>query len=613
MISNSRAKFTGLLAAFACGLAAAAPVLAQQDPASGPVQLFPIDPDVPDAGPTDDGSLRPQPTAPQTRIIETDSGTITVENLQAVDPNTTGLIGADGAGLGIDMWQGTDRARIRFLIENLPTRMTSPELRDLAHRLLTSAAELPNGSVAAGEDTASLLGLRITKLAQLGYPQDALALYESADIPAGSDPDLARVLVGASLLTGDVTRACTLVQAQETNLQDPYWQKHLVLCKMADNDMDAARFGATLLEDNGVDDPVFYALVSRIADGRNLSLPTVEQLTPLHMGLMWLAEVPLPASAVGTAGPAMLRAIASNPHTDIDTRLAAAEQASLLGAVDVDMLTELYKSVTFEAGELDRPISIATESYDSRSRALLYQAASIESAPETKALIVGQALKLARQNGYYALAVALHTPQVQAMAVRGDLSRFAGEATRLLFAIGRPKPAQAWLDHLRIQAARDPEALLEYQRLWALSRLAGDSHNAAREEADRTGWVEAVKLETQDESGRTAARQTYLAYRLMDVTGREPVSSNAWTTLAAATPAQITNKPNPAATTMMVRATQQGSRAEAVAWILLALGGMDSTLADPDVMVDTIYALRALGLSQDAQDYALEIALANNL
>lgn len=615
MTVSSRVKNTALLAVLAGGLAAAAPAWAQED-ATGPVPLFPTDPvdpaTTPGAASGSDGSRSGQPRLPETRVIETDSGTITVESLQAVDPNTTGLLSAEGS-LGIDMWQGTDRARIRVLLENLPTEIASPALRDLAYRLLTSSAELPRPRNAAANDKNALLALRITRLAQLGFPEDALSLYESADLPQDANPALTRTVVEASLLSGEVAKACDIVKAQKTGLQDPYWQKHLVLCELSSGNKDAARFGATLLEDKGIQDPLFFALVSKIADGLNLSLPEADDLTPLHMGLMWLAEEALPASAVDRAGPAMLRAIASNPHTGLETRLKAAEKAAKLGAVDGGMLAELYKSVSFEAADLQRPISIAMERYDARSRALLFQAASIESAPETKALIIGTSLKLARQNGLYPVAVALHKAQVQQMPVRGDLSQFAGEATRLLFAVGRPKPAEAWLDHLRIQSARDPEAQLEYQRLWALARLASDDFRANREEADRTGWIEAVKLETSDESGRVTSRKAYLAYRLLDVAGQEPASDRAWTDLAAMTPVQQAAKPNPAATTLMVRAAQKGARAEAIAWMLIALGPLDARQTDPDVMVDAIYTLRSLGMALDGRSLALETALTNDL
>lgn len=611
MTVSSRVKQGALLATLAGGLFTAQPALAQQqNSGSAPVPLFPTSPAVPDNAP--DAGQGVTPRLPQTRVIETDSGTITVERLQAVDPNTTGLLSADG-GLGVDMWQGTDRARIRLLLESLPTQVSSPALRDLAHRLLVTSAELPGAESKADGNPAFLLSLRIMRLAQLGFPEDALKLYDSANLPEGTNQDLTRTVVEASLLSGEVARACDIVRAQKAGLETAYWQKHLVLCELSAGNMDAARFGATLLEDQGTSDPLFFALVSKIADGRKLSLPEVDRLTPLHMGMMWLAEAPIPAQALDNADPAMLRAIASNPNTDIETRLMAAEKAALLGAVDADTLAELYKSVSFDNTELQRPISIATENYDARSRALLFQAASIESAPETKALIIGTSLQLARRNGFYPVAVELHKPQVQQMPVRGDLSQFAGEATRLLFAIGRPKPAEAWLDHLRIQAAHDPEAKLEYQRLWALTRLASDDYRANREEADRTGWVQAVQLESEDESNRDLARKAYLAYRLLDVAGQEPASDQAWADLADTTPVQQVNKPNPAATTLMVRAAQKGARAEAVAWMLVALGTADETATDPDALVDAIYTLRSLGLTLDGQKLALEVALTNDL
>ena len=612
-----------LTATFFClGLALQPLAVFAQDSDDAPLQLFPTQPAEPE---TDASAGAPSPAEGRQGLSPTDTS-ISIERLRGIDPDTIGLLDGGNGGLGIDMWQGTSQPDIRTVLAGLPTDLPSPALRDLARRLLLSTAELPvpaasdglapgiaaTADAEAGQAPESLIRIRVGKLMTMGFLEDALALLEAAEGSLEREPVLEKTVLEARLLLNDLGGACEIVRDQQDHLGEAYWQKRLVLCQLLDGNATAAQFGATLLQDTGNDDPLFFALVGRVAEGRDLPLPEEAEFNGLHLALMWLAKTPLPKHLLQSATPAQLRSIAENTHTALNIRLEAAESAARVGAIPTEMLAEIYKSVDFSSEELLRPISIAEESYNARGRALLYQAASIESVPETKALVIRKALELARANGVYPLSVDVHATQIMQLPVTGDLWDFSSEAARALYAIGRPKPAQAWVSHLDIQAQRDPEAASLKTRLWAISRLASDAYDFETDEIQRTAWAELTQQQVPDQSPFEALRRLEMTYSLIEALGRPPVPDTAWRDMLDLPRNRYATLPNPGLNRMVATAATEARRAETVAWVLWILGETGPALADSETLKQAVLALRAIGLERDAFMIGMEAALQND-
>ncbi|RED51245.1 hypothetical protein [Aestuariispira insulae] len=584
-----------------------------QDEDSGPLQLFPSQP-APSGTPENPANL---PAGAQEQFVTPSDVVISVERLGSIDPDTIGLLDGSNGGLGVDMWQGSQRADIHDLLAGLPTQLPSPALRGLARRLLLSTAELPlatdAGNEAATPEKARLIRTRAEKLIAMGFLEDAISLIDAAEGSIEREPAIDKLMIQARLLLGDFGGACNLIRTQESNLSEAYWQKRLVLCQLLDGNTTAAQFGATLLQDNGEQDPLFFALVARISEQRAVALPEFDRVNDLHLALLWLAKLPLPDTLLASADPATMRAIAENPHSDLNVRLLAAEQAARVGAIPADMLAEIYKSVEFSAEELRSPISIAEATYDARGRALLYQAASIESVPETKALVIQKDLELARRNGLYPLSVDVHATQITQLPVTGDLWEFSGEAARALYAIGRPKPADAWVSHLANQAQRDPAAQSLKDGLWAFSRLASDSYDSEMDEIQRSSWAKQTRARVPDQSPFEAMRRLELAYSLMDALGRVAVPPAAWRELLDLPRNRYVTLPNPGLVQLTTQAAQEGRRAETVAWTLWTLGEGGPAQADAETLKSVIAALGKVGLARAGYDLAMEAALQNDL
>ncbi|HBM13874.1 MAG TPA: hypothetical protein DD390_14355, partial [Rhodospirillaceae bacterium] len=103
------------------------------------VQLFPSlqggTQDQPDAQTSDQPSATPEPTAPSGMAVET---------LGAVDTEAVGALPDTAVALPPDLWTGLSRSSIAALINGLTGNGDYPVVRELAKRLLLSAAALPS-------------------------------------------------------------------------------------------------------------------------------------------------------------------------------------------------------------------------------------------------------------------------------------------------------------------------------------------------------------------------------------------------------------------------------------------------------------------------------------
>ncbi|MEX2296652.1 MAG: hypothetical protein WD715_04520, partial [Dongiaceae bacterium] len=176
-----------------------------------PVSTAPLDPTVPEGERAPEG--------------------ITVNTLDDTPSDYGGTLEPSDGGFGYEMWQGTDRAVVEQLLPQMPIRPLSPAMRDLARRLLLSAAAPPPGRA-----NADLMAIRAERLRRLGNAADIaafLALMNSGNFNAES----ARLQVDALLLDGRRDEACTAVRSHIAAFDaDLYLQKAFAFCQMVDGD-----------------------------------------------------------------------------------------------------------------------------------------------------------------------------------------------------------------------------------------------------------------------------------------------------------------------------------------------------------------------------------------
>ncbi len=588
----------------------------------GPVDLSPPVRLEPPAQPAP-APARPQPTMPATPApiggepsvigaegVRMDSsplfgGAVEVQTLGAVNPDVAGGLSEAQGGFGDAMWLDTKQSVIENLLPQIPVTTASPSMRDLMRRLLLTGAEVPEG-VQPG----SLISLRAGLLAAMGDFGGVNALLGA--VPGRADNlDLLRVEVDTRFLTGDVARACRLAHAYIQEQQSTYWQKAFIFCQALEGDSESALLGISLLEELGVDDPVFFELVDALVrmGQPDAGAPVIASLadpTPLHLALTRVAKVKLPADVISSNRPGVLRAIAISPNAPADLRLEAAERAEVAGALPVDALRQLYASIEFSDEQLKNPLTHAAQRSGPMSRALLYRATLMQTVPAAQAEALKRALDMARQGGRYASTARAFLPQLSRVPVSQELAWFAPEAIRAFLITGRHTQAGPWFELLSDSARTEPQMAVELEALMPVARLSGFD-GAVDWTVDRMrGWWEAVK---GTEGARDKAAALAVAFNAVG----EYVPDEIWSDLVEGTTHTALMAPYPSHWFLLESASQRGRVGEAVLLSLVSLGDGGPARADPIVLDHVLKAMRNLGMDQEARAMALEAVVASGL
>jgi hypothetical protein len=585
----------------------------------------------------------PAPDAsPGGKPAETVAPGIKVDTLGEIDPNSVGLLDAAGGGFGVAMWKGTPRSLVEALLPALPGAPHSAMGRDLSRRLLLSAAESPVGAVP--KDRPSLLAMRVGRLLAQGDVEAAQGLLRV--VPQRLDESaIARARAEVAFLTNDNAGACAAVGGQLGQPDTTFWRKAQVFCQLLAGDAIGAGIGAGLLQEQGVEDAPFYALQRTLAGEKGIDftgLEGLEKAGPLHIAMMRAARVQVPPAVLKSGSPAVLRAVALSPNADLDTRLEAAEQAEMRGALEPEMLRQLYLSVSFRPEELSNAPSASEKLSATRGRALLYHAVRGQSVASAQAEIIAGALASARKQGRLPTMIRVLLPVLTGIEARPDLAWFAADAGSALYFAGAFDAAAKWTalakaepasrgDRAKAASAQGGTRLPSDVALWPFAQLAalkpklaeGSAPSLAAagpggivtaplvsvrasegfdDDAFERWWNAAGALGTE---ARTAKAARILA--LAEALGAQ-VGDGAWVRLMAApTPAPAAvAMPSPGLMAGLKRAAAGGRVGETVLIALTALGTERPSTLDIRVLAPIVQALRKVGLDEPARKLAVE-------
>ena len=548
-------------------------------------------------------------TKPPSRILVEEAeaeARVLVSPLQALDPSSVGLIGADDGGFGPGLWAGSERAQIETLLARIPVGTVSRAMQRLTRRLLVSAAPVP-----AGEPTVpSLLGLRVERLAAGGDIEAAGQLAALAP-PQLVDPLLARIEADGLLLTGDNSGACARVESQvASGNNEPYWIKRLSFCRALNGELAAARLAADLLRELGeTADDAFFTLVAALGGDPSSTVVSLVDPTALHLAMLRAAGQNVPADSVPGASPAILRAIATAPNTELEVRLQAAEAAEAVGALKPSALAQIYASVIFSPEDTASAIAIATENPGPRSNALLFQVTQIQTVPTAKGEALRAAWQVARKKGDFETSARVNLATVRSFTVAPDLAWFAGDAGLALLAADDVEAAREWFNMARDTASeREPDAAKAVLDLLPLMQIA--------EQRDPLPWLPAIVRPwwqgQQDLPETVRLEKVSLIYTVFEAFGFQ-VPADDWFELVDGPLSTGANIPAPAAWRGMREAAAAGRVGETVLYALLILGEGGPAVLNPLALEGVIGALRLVGLESDARAIAVEAVLARTL
>jgi hypothetical protein len=588
-------------------LALAGPVLPAAAQVGKPVQLVPQT--TPDYGasplppPEQGGPTTGQPNAPQG---------FEITPLEAVGTDYAGTLEPDQGGFGIDTWRGTDRVRVERLLPLLkPT--VSPILAELTRRLVLSNAAAPAGKGSG----ASLLPPRARLLADMGLVEDAVALLKL--LPADQrDAAATRLLVELSWRAGDLDGACAVVQESVPRLPvDSFWQRATVFCQLQAGQTSEASLGLDLLREQGEGDDAFFALADVLGGNRDTKVPPVQVMTPLHLAMAHAAGVAPPGIAIREPPPLMLALIAESSVTPAEQRLTAAETAAAAGVLSPPHLAAAYTAAPVPPAKLDTALDLPDIGATPATRAILYQATVHAGLPQQRAQFLQKALATDTLDSAYWARLRIYLPLLADIPPTPELSWFAPEAARHLFAGGKLREAGAWVALLQQSPQTDPDVAKALPALTALDYLAGhggldqaaqgvsiplppDDPRSARLRA----LISAVGESVEAPSGNSSSGNSS--------SGDLP-SGDLQASLTATAPAPAMPQQNVNLWLDLGEASAKGRVGETVLVSLVGLNATGLAEAEPEWLARAVTGLRRVGLEDEAHRLALEAALANGL
>jgi hypothetical protein len=574
----------------------------------------------------------PQSLAPPPSVRARVPLKISVEELEKIDSDSVGTLTEEQGGFGISMWEGTNRSLVEKLLPKLPANSSSRAMRDLMRRLLLSAAKSPGsvnpldhqlastqpGSVGAAlsakpEVTGKLLAMRIERLSAMGDVSAVDGLLKVAP-NRDSDPALLKNETDVLFFSNDNARACTLVASQIRNVDTSYWQKALIYCQALAGEHDKANLGADLLRETGEKDDVFFGLINSLTGVEKFQIKSLPNPSPLHFSMIRAAKAKLPKDVTSSNNPAVLKIIATSPNADPALRIDTAERAEAMGALDTDVLRQLYAGVTFTKETLDNALSQASAERTALSRALLYRKALVERIPTAKAEILREVFKLAREGGLFQSTARVYHHILKDLPATQDLVWFAPEAARALLAAGDGPAAQIWFNVLRTTGIVDEKAAVLRDQLAPLARLTGQMADEDWSTAKLDSWWKAETATSEEKPAdiEVAHTRATLLFNILEAMG-DPVPVRRWEALLDGPPQSSTVMPQSALWRMLNQAADEVKPAETVLLSMLALGQSGPTQVNPIVLRQVVMSLRLVGLGPEARALALEAAVAAGL
>lgn len=529
--------------------------------------------------------------------IKTISGGINVQSLDNVSREALGVLSGKEA-FSSTMWMGVERNFVEQLIKTLPSHLASSHLRIMQRRLLLSAAQPPKGTTGSE----SLLSLRAHKLAEMGQTQDVLSLLTSSS-QTEQKTQLNILETESLLIQGQLKQACALSAGHMQTSPDVFWLKAMAFCRMLAKQTNQAMLSLSLLQENGEIDEVFYNLMEALGTGETAEITNLVSPKPLDLALIQVTKANISKEILKTEDPSLLAVLAKFAQLKTDQRLSLVQKAVSLGLLKIEDLRLAYLAIGFKEDALNDPITHAEKIAPVKAQALLYQVSAKQGQLAViKTETIALALELAQKNNRFISIAKLYQPLLSNMKRTIDMLWFAPQAVRALLAAGDWENAKAWTLMIRNAAFTDGQAAVSWVKLRPLITLAGFDIAPQATPQALTKWSAAQ--ETTPAYFKTAT----LLYSMIDGLGL-PLSNDLWLSLMEGPHLRQPYSPKPAIWIKTNKAAIAGRMGETLLMVLHGFAQHDLKDVNTTFLRDSLFALRMVGLEQDARILAVETAL----
>jgi hypothetical protein len=468
------------------------------------------------------------------------------------DDFPTGYLRPATGGMPADAWNGTPLGTAKRLVSALPAAPRSRALRDLQFKVMVSELVTPAPD---GSPPPTLFARKVDKLAAMGEGENLNEMVRAAG--GYDDPAIAATTVNALMMAGEKAGACAIARAHP--MTEPFGRRALAAC-----DGDAQALGSVL------DGPAMVSL--DLSRGR------------------------LPASALASTQPPMMRALVANRTLPLVQRIEVAERGEGGAIIEATRLSDLYKEALRDGVALPAPVArraqlVAAVSNATNGAEIMQSITAVYT--ETRGSPLFPTIARATAQGLLRLDP------------RPEFSQIAQEAARGFLLLGDKRRTEAWIK-LAIEAAKtNPSTLNALDHLLPLAAIAGIENPTSLPAGAVDRWYAVLQ---QDDPARAAIRGN-LMLELFRATG---INIPAGTTRL---PEQAGGgRPVANQTLQALQSSANGHRrAETALLASVALG--EAGLGDlaPSSAGYIVRCLRAVGEDEAARLFAIEVAIAYGL
>ena len=368
-------------------------------------------------------------------------GAVQVGDLGTLEGPVAGTLDNANGGLGPAAWQGSDRAMIVTMLQSVPAATPSAAERLLMRKVLLTAAPAPPGSAPV-----SFNQLRLTKLMEGGYLEDAAAL--ALRIQAPMNFDILRNQTDALLYAARDTDACSDITAHRLESADPFWVELRAFCYAVTGDTGPLELTRAVIVAQGIADPAFATLLDGFASAKPMAPEILRFPDSIHVAMMARLKLPMTAEIATNLGmPASLTAAASSASATA-IRVAAAEKALRAGMLSALLFGEILDLTSFTPQQLDGAPALARAESTMNGFARLRGALKIAGADEARAELVHTAFEIAEREGLLAQVAALFADDAAQIVPAPQWATWSELMVRGLLLANRAEAAQRWFDIL---------------------------------------------------------------------------------------------------------------------------------------------------------------------
>ena len=224
------------------------------------------------------------------------SSSLTQKDPSSIRLGSLGLDRDDVDGLGRLMWEGSDARVALDLMLSLDPLQTPHALRPALDHIMAARAVPPEGFIDIAPE---IINAKLNWLASSSASDDLASMIRQ--LPDGSSWDDPKAwLIMHDLMIRNDSDACRTAQKKVLITLEAIWHQVNAFCAVIRGEDMKAAFALDILQDSGVDDPVYFSLMRNLTDGDEIFIDDQMDLSLLNIVLMDSARITIEADALMT-------------------------------------------------------------------------------------------------------------------------------------------------------------------------------------------------------------------------------------------------------------------------------------------------------------------------